>query len=89
MANNSQIQLNTTRISYIPIGTFVNDFTFIVNGREYQTSRLVSDLLSPFICQLHAGDPTINTFSIRTQNQGDFQNVLNLINFQLNSIPAV
>lgn len=61
--------------------TYNEDFVFIVNGKEFKTSRLVSELLSPKICQIHISDPTIDSFKITTKNSGDFSHFLNLFNF--------
>lgn len=87
MNNNSQIQLSFNRIAEIPFQAYEEDFTFIVNNREFRTSHLVSELLSPTICRMRSADAAMNTFTIRTEHQGDFQLILNLINFQQNSIP--
>ena len=87
MANNSHIRLNTNRIANIPLHIYDNNFTFIVNDIEYHTSTLISDLLSPVISQKHLHDASINTFTINTNNQGNFQHILNLISFQQNLIP--
>lgn len=35
---------------------------------------------------MHQNDPTINTFTINTSNEGNFSNFLNLINFEVNHI---
>lgn len=63
------------------------NFEFIVNERRYSTCRLIADLLSPLINQLHNFDPTINEFYIQTKNNGNFQHILDLINFNENNIP--
>lgn len=76
------MQLNPSTILNVPIGTYADDFTFIVNGQEFKTSRLVSDLLSPKISHIHANDPTYDTFTIDTSNHGNFANILNLVNFK-------
>lgn len=43
MSNN---QLKASSICDVPFQSHTNDFTFIVNGKEFQTSKLQSDLLS-------------------------------------------
>ena len=87
MNQQSKIKLNTDSVISIPFQTYENNFIFIVNNKEYLTSRIVASLLSPKICQMLKIDPTISEFTIKTQYQGDFQNVLNLVNFQANACP--
>lgn len=86
MSLENHIRLECSCIIHVPIQKYWNDFTFIVNGKEFQTSRLISDLLSPKICQFHSIDPTIDTFTINTTNQGDFSHILQLVNFKTNKI---
>ena len=86
MSDKNQIKLKETSIRQIPLNLYQNDFTFIVNGKEFPTSRIIADLLSPNICKLHTSDPTINHFIINTKESGDFSNILNLINFNVNEI---
>lgn len=38
------IQLKAESIKFIPIDKYDQNFTFVVNGEEYHTSRLVADL---------------------------------------------
>ena len=57
-----------------------------MNGKEFKTTRIISDLLSPKICQIHRCDPTINSFTITTKQEGDFSNILNLVNFENHEI---
>ena len=79
--SSNQVQLNTQSLLKVPFQTYEKDFTFIVNGNEFKTSRLVSDLLSTTICQNHLSDPTLNTFTINTKNAGDFSHILKLTEF--------
>ncbi|KAK8896115.1 hypothetical protein M9Y10_014006 [Tritrichomonas musculus] len=85
MSSKSYIQLKTPSISNVPIQTYGN-FTFIVNGEEFQTSRLISDLISPLICHIHAVDPAVYQFYFNTKNKGDFTTILNLVAFKRNEI---
>lgn len=80
------LQLETASIKNVPLQTF-DEFSFIVNGKEYKTSRLISDLLSPVISHIHKSDPTINKFNIVTTKPGDFSNFLKLVNFEENKFP--
>ena len=86
MSDTSKIKINPSCILTVPLHTYGNDFTFIVNGEEFKTSRLISDLISPIISQIHLNDPTISTFTINTSQRGDFSQILNLFNFRDNSI---
>lgn len=86
MSKKNQIQLEFTSILNVPFQSYTKDFTFIVNGEKYQTTRLISDLLSPQISQIHSVDPTFDTFTINTKNKGNFSHILSLIDFQLNDL---
>ena len=77
----NKIQLKTSSILSVPLQNFTEEFTFVVNGKEFKMNRLISDLLSPKICKIHMNDPTFNKFSINTQHSGDFSRFLQLINF--------
>lgn len=82
----SKIQLNSSAISSVPFQNYDKDFVFVVNGDEFKTNKNVSDLLSKKICQIHTIDPTFDRFTINTTQKGDFSTILNLINFQQNSL---
>lgn len=83
-----QVQLQTTSVLDIPLQVYDQDFIFIVNDKEYTTSRVVSDLLSPYISQMHQTDPTISTFSISTKDKGDINRILDLVTFTTQLIPT-
>lgn len=83
----NHIKLHTNSIIEVPLIQYDNNFTFIVNGKEFKTSRIIADLLSPRICQIHSFDPTIDTFTISTYYKGNFSYILGLINFDKNVIP--
>lgn len=57
MSDFNQIQLKTTRISNIPLEKYEKNFTFIVNGEQFQTNRIIADLISPQVCKFHINDP--------------------------------
>lgn len=80
------IRLESTSILHVPIRNYEPDFSFIVNNKKFETSRLVADLLSPKISKYHLSDPTINEYQINTTNKGNFNTILNLIKFNDNSI---
>ncbi|KAK8842136.1 hypothetical protein M9Y10_026363 [Tritrichomonas musculus] len=86
MSKTIKIQLNPSCILTVPFHIYDNDFTFIVNGEEFKTSKLISDLLSPVICQIHLNDPTFDIFIINTQESGSFSHLLDLFNFKKNNI---
>ena len=71
MAQRNQIQLDCSSILQVPLDKFPKDFTFIVNGKEYQTSRFLADIISPIIVQYHFTDEAINQFFINTSNQNN------------------
>ena len=78
--------LDTSSIMNVPLRIY-DDFVFIVNGKEFKTTKLISDLLSPNICKIHSIDPILSEFNIHTQQKGDFSYVLNLLDFDQQSIP--
>ena len=81
------IQLKIASILDVPINSYEEDFTFVINGQEFRTSRLFSEILSSKICRIHLVDPTIDKYTINTNHQGQFQRIFDLINFQQNNIP--
>lgn len=87
MSLQTQIQLQTARILNVPLQTYGKDFSFIVNGEEFKTSRIISDLISPKICSFHKVDPTIISFIVNTQSKGQFSRILGLSTFSIQSIP--
>lgn len=75
------VKLLPNSLVNVPFHEFTKDFTFIVNGKEFKTSRLIAELLSPKICQMHTTDITINQFTINTKSTGNFNHILQLVNF--------
>lgn len=76
--------LDTNMLKSLPFDKYDKDFTFIVNNKEYKTSRIIADILSPQICKYHLSDSTIDTFTINTEElttQHDFSEILSLISF--------
>lgn len=82
----NKIKLQTDSVLHIPIKKYDNDFTFIVNSEKYETSSIAADLLSPIISSRHLIDPTLREFVINTNNHGDFNLLLNLLNFESQEI---
>lgn len=80
--NQEAIKLNPSSIMNVPLKSYADDFVFVVNGEEFKTSRLISDLLSPKICRMHSNDPTISSFVINTTNCGNFSHILDLLEFK-------
>ena len=87
MSHPCKILLKPSCILTVQLQNYGDDFFFIVNGEEFKTSRLIADLLSPVICNMHSTDPTINIFTIKTSQSGDFSHILDLFNSQQNLIP--
>lgn len=86
MSSTNQIQLHTDCILNVPIQSY-DEFTFIVNGEEFKTTRLVSDLLSKKISQIHQNEPTLCEYIINTRSKGNFSLIIKLASFQRLSIP--
>lgn len=76
------VKLQLESLLQVPLDKYEKDFTFIVNGKSFKTSKFIADLLSSKISNIHSKDPTIDTFSFNTQAEGDFQRFLSLIDFK-------
>lgn len=76
------IKLQFESISQVPLNKYEKDFTFIVNGEKFITSKIVADLLSPKISKIHSSNPIFNEFSFQTKSTGDFERFISLINFE-------
>ena len=87
MSGQNKIQLKPSCILSVPLHVYEEDFSFIVNGEEFKTSRVISDLLSPKISRMHAADPTLCAFAVNTRSRGDFSRVLRLLNFEEQEVP--
>ena len=84
--------LSNTNLNEVPFDKYEPDFTFIVNGKPYPTHRIVADILSPIIRQLHFSDETIDQYTINTDDNSesedyfsDFLNLPNLRTVQIDS----
>lgn len=82
----NSILLQKDCITQIPLQNYQKDFTFIVNGVKYETSKLVADLLSLKISKIHFSDPTVDKYVIRTHSRGNFERVLSLVEFNQNEL---
>lgn len=80
-----QIKLEISSITNVPLKAY-EEFTFIVNDESFKTTKLVADLISNKVCQLHLSDPTFDTFIIKTKQKGNFSKILNLVDFKTQSI---
>lgn len=80
------IQLRTDSVLQIPFQKYQPNFTFIVNSKKYETNIFIADLLSPKISSHHLIDPTLDEFIINTKSTGDFNKIINLVNFEKHEI---
>lgn len=55
-----------TNFKDIPFDKYQKDFSFIVDGKKHFTSRIIADILSPKIRNLHYTDESIDEFYINT-----------------------
>lgn len=90
--------LSYKNVNEIPFDKYERNFTFIVNGKAYETSRIVADLLSPKVRRFHYIDDTISEISINTKIKDKkedsknsiandyFSDFLNLSQFKQNNI---
>ncbi|KAK8871571.1 hypothetical protein M9Y10_007304 [Tritrichomonas musculus] len=82
----NSIRLQLAAILQIPFQNYDKDFTFVVNSERFDTSTFAADLLSNKISKIHFTDPTLKEFSIDTETRGDFNKILNLLNFEIEEI---
>lgn len=85
-----RIKLKGAEFCHINFAIYNNDFSFIVNGNQFETNKFFADYLSPVVARLHNIDPTIDSFSINLSNdnqEGNFQEILDLANFSEYQIP--
>lgn len=66
--------LNPECVKFLPFDQYEKDFTFNVNGKTYKTSRVIADLLSPRISNMHYTDPSCKEFTINIKNVTDCEN---------------
>lgn len=52
----------------IPLDKYEKDFSFVVNGKEFPTNRILADILSPIIRRAHYQDPTFKQFIIKIED---------------------
>ena len=73
------VSLLNNNLKDIPFHKYEKNFTFIVNGKRYETNRVVADILSPIIRNYHYQDESIDQFEIKTSksNQTKFENTAN------------
>ena len=83
---NFEFCLDSKCVKNLPLDKYEKDFTFIVNGRKYETNHIIADLLSLKISQIHLNDPTFDTYIINTRSTGDFSHILDLATFQTKKI---
>lgn len=81
MSDTVKLNIDISSILNVPLNTY-EDLTFIVNDESYKTTKIIADLLSNKISQLHLSDPTFSTFTINTKSNGDFSQILELADFK-------
>lgn len=63
--------------------SYQTDFTFVFNDHEFHTYKIIADILSPAIAQIHRTDPTYDTFVFKNidSNIGffDFNKIICLV----------
>ena len=82
---NINFSFDTRNVKMIPFDKYDKNFTFIVDGKRYETSRFIADIYSPIICKYHYDDETIDEFTISSTSENEqsdqtFHEFLTLIN---------
>lgn len=84
-----KIALSTKALQQVPLDKYKKDFTFIVDGHEYRTSRFEADLISPIIRNRHFTDESNDQFIINTKGtfpSCKFTDFLSLLTFESQEI---
>ena len=99
MEKENSISLSLESIKSIPLEKFDKDFKFYVNGKCYETTRIIADILSPIINKYHYEDESINEFTItfddqdieptKQKDKDYFIDFLNLSNFEPREVDSI
>lgn len=74
------IKVNNSIIKELSLHDFGPPFKFIVNDKEYQTSKIIACMISPKIRNKLTEDNAFDEYSINTGcNEGNFQPIIELI----------
>ncbi|KAK8854361.1 hypothetical protein M9Y10_016921 [Tritrichomonas musculus] len=68
-SKNTNFSLSFGNMKGIPFHKYEKNFTFIVNNKQYETSRFIADILSPIVRQYHYTDESINSITIECFEQ--------------------
>ena len=90
---NPNFAFSLENLNRIPFDKYEKDFTFIVEGKEYKTHRIIAHLSSPIVSKYHYIDKTLTEYTIKSlknkqaettkdENEDYFQDFLELQNFQ-------
>ena len=60
----------------IEFDKFDQDFSFIVNGKEYKTNSVVANILSPNISNMFAKNMNLSYYEINTESHCDFNKII-------------
>lgn len=85
MQNNIEFILSPYILKGIPFDKYEQNFTFIVNDKEFHTSRFLADLISPIIRQYHTIDNTIDIFKLNFKEENSkltFSDFLKIVSFE-------
>ena len=85
MQHNTEFILSPYILKWIPFERYDQNFTFIVNGKEFRTSRFLADLISPTIRQYHLIDETLDEFTLNLKEDNTnltFLDFLKIISFE-------
>lgn len=86
-SENINYSLSPKNLNRIPFDKYSKDFTFNVNGKRFESTRLEADILSPIIRKLHFTDESISEFYIDISDQETnlidyFEDFLSLCHFE-------
>ena len=63
-------------INRIQFDRFEKDFSFIVNGKVYQTNSFVASMLSPNVSKIFEENMSISYYEIESEFEGDFNQII-------------
>lgn len=73
--------------------SYQSDFTFVFHNQEFYTYKIVADLLSPAIAQIHRFDPTYDTYIFNNKDPKadlfDFTKILQMVDNNTYTIKTI
>lgn len=77
----SPSKLFQKRLGYLNFDIYYEDFEFIINRKEiFRTNKVIADMISPKISNIHKTDPQMDIFYLTISAPGNFKLIFELLN---------